>query len=60
MTASARELLRRQPGTFVPNLGQWRHEAKYVHRSGRMTLFLQDRGWVIDLAGQTAKHAMGF
>ena len=47
--AEANELIRRQPGFFVPNLGQWDHPAKFVHRSGPMTLFLEDRGWVIDL-----------
>ncbi len=34
---------------FVPNLGQWKHTARFVHRSGPMTLFLEDRGWVLDL-----------
>jgi hypothetical protein len=46
---SAAHLMNRQPGFFVPNLGQWDHAAKFVHRSGPMTLFLEDRGWVIDL-----------
>ena len=48
-TARADDLIRRQPGFFVPNLGQWEHSARFVHRSGPMTLFLKDRGWVIDL-----------
>ena len=43
------QALARQPGCFVPNAGQWRHAAKFVHRSGPMTLYLQDRGWVVDL-----------
>ena len=47
--AGATQLLNRQPGFFVPNLGQWDHAARFVHRSGPMTLFLQDRGWVVDL-----------
>ncbi len=48
-TAQANELIQRQPGHFVPNLGQWDHPASFVHRSGPMTLFLQERGWVVDL-----------
>ncbi len=48
-TARANDLIRRQPGFFVPNLGQWDHAARFVHRSGPMTLFLEDRGWVLDL-----------
>ncbi len=44
------QALARQPGCFVPNAGQWRHAAKFVPRSGPMTLYLQDRGWVVDLA----------
>ena len=49
ISARADELIRRQPGLFVPNLGQWKHSARFVHRSGPMTLFLKDRGWAIDL-----------
>ena len=48
-TARADELIRGQPACFVPNLGQWDHPAKFVHRNGPMVLFLEDRGWVIDL-----------
>jgi hypothetical protein len=47
--AQAHELIRRQPGFFVPNLGQWNRAVNFVHRSGAMTLFLEDRGWVLDL-----------
>ena len=47
--ADATRLLNRQPGFFVPNLGQWDHTARFVHRSGPMTLFLEDRGWVLKL-----------
>ena len=54
-TARANELIRRQPGFFVPNLGQWDHPARFVHRSGPMTLFLEDRGWLIDLVERPAK-----
>ena len=43
------ELVRRQAGFFVPNLGQWEHPARFVHRNGPMTMFLQDRGWMIAL-----------
>jgi hypothetical protein len=43
------QMRRRQAACFVPNLGQWDHAAKFVHRSGLMTLFLKGRGWVVDL-----------
>ena len=48
-TLKAGATLNRQLGCFVPNLGQWDHSARFVHRSGPMTLFLEDRGWVLDL-----------
>ncbi len=48
-------MLQRQAGCFVPNLGQWKHRARFVHRSGPMTLFLEDRGWVINLIERPAK-----
>jgi hypothetical protein len=48
-TADANRLLQRQPGFFVPNLGQWEHGARFIHRSGPMTVFVKDRGWVLDL-----------
>ena len=54
-TARANDLIRRQPGFFVPNQGQWNHPGKYVHRSGPMTLFLRDRGWVVDLVERSAR-----
>ena len=53
--AQANKLIQRQPGFFVPNLGQWDHPAKFVHRSGAMTLFLEDRGWVLDLVERPAQ-----
>ncbi len=31
-TAEANAMLLRQPGFFVPNLGQWQHRAKFVHQ----------------------------
>jgi hypothetical protein len=52
-TARAHELIRRQPGFFVPNLGQWNHHACFVHRAGAMSVFLEDRGWVLDLREQS-------
>jgi hypothetical protein len=55
-TADANRLMQGQPGFFVPNLGQWDHAARFVHRSGPMTLFLEDRGWVIDLVERPTKH----
>lgn len=51
-TADAIELTRNKPGLFVPDHGQWTHHARFVHRSGSMTLFLEDRGWTIDLASE--------
>ncbi len=34
--AKANELIRRQPGFFVPNLGQWEHPARFVHKTRRV------------------------
>ena len=45
--AQANAMLQRQAARFVPNLGQWKHRARFVHRSGPMTLFLEDRGWIL-------------
>ena len=53
-TTDANRLLQGPPGFFVPNLGQWDHPARFVHRSGPMTLFLKDRGWVLDLVERPA------
>ncbi len=53
--AQANAMLQRQAGCFVPNLGQWNHRARFVHRSGPMTVFLEDRGWVINLVERPAK-----
>ena len=53
--AEANAMLQRQAACFVPNLGQWQHQGKFVHRSGPMTLFLEDRGWVLDLVERPAK-----
>ena len=50
----AMQLIRCQPGFFVPNLGQWNNAARFVHRSGPMTLFLENRGWTVDLAERPA------
>ena len=46
---AALENLARTSSPFVPNVGQWTHDARFVHRSGAMTVFLRDRGWVLDL-----------
>ncbi len=54
--AEGTKLLGRLPVAFVPNLGQWEHQATYVARVGAMTVFLQDKGWTFTLAerqGQT-------
>jgi hypothetical protein len=56
-TTQATEMIRRQPGVFVPNLGQWEHGATFVHRSGPMTLFLKKRGWVLDLIELRGREA---
>ena len=58
-TARSDELIRRQPGFFVPNLGQWEHPARFVHRSGPLTLFLEDRGWRIDLVSRPVEPESG-
>ncbi len=57
--AQANAMLQRQPGFFVPNLGQWNHPARFVHRSGPMTLFLEDRGWVLDLVERPVERKNG-
>lgn len=41
---------RPESGFFVPNHGQWKHAAKFVHHSGGMTLFLEEPGWIVNLA----------
>ena len=58
-TAYANRLLQGQPGFFVPNLGQWDHPARFVHCSGPMTVFLQERGWVLDLAERPLEAEAG-
>ena len=45
----ATRMLDRAPAAFVPNLGQWDHPAHFVFQSGPMSVFLQDRGWVLNL-----------
>ena len=57
--AVTNRLLHRQPGLFVPNVGQWDHRAKFVYRNGPMTLFVQDRGWIMDLTQRPAKPDAG-
>ncbi|MHC4896955.1 MAG: DUF7948 domain-containing protein [Planctomycetota bacterium] len=52
-------MLQRQAGCFVPNLGQWPHRGKFVHRTGPMTLFLEDRGWVLDLVQRPVEPKAG-
>ncbi|MEE2888062.1 MAG: hypothetical protein VX951_11595 [Planctomycetota bacterium] len=54
-SAAAQSLLDGIASPFVPNLGQWNHRARFVHRSGPMTVFLEDRGWVLDLVERLAK-----
>ena len=54
-TARAQTLLEGVGSPFVPNLGQWDHPAQFVHRSGPMTVFLQERGWTLDLAERRAR-----
>ena len=55
-TAEGNRLLQSQPSPFVPNLGQWEHPAHFVHRSGSMTVFVEDRGWVLDLVAPRRKN----
>ena len=49
------QLLARVPTAFVPNLGQWEHDARYVARLGPVTAFLKDRGWWLTLVERTGK-----
>ena len=37
------------PACFEPNVGQWGHPAKFLHRQGALTMFLQEHGFVLDL-----------
>lgn len=37
------------PAVFVPNQGQWTHDASFVHRSGGMTVFLRAQGFTLDM-----------
>jgi hypothetical protein len=53
--AAAESLLDGITSAFVPNLGQWDHRARFVHRSASMCVFLEDHGWVLDLATQSIK-----
>jgi hypothetical protein len=52
--ARAQSLLKNMASPFVPNLGQWQHRGRFVHRAGPMTVFLEDRGWVLDLVERPA------
>src|SRR5262245_27803580 len=47
--------LTRLPTAFVPNLGQWRHAARYVARIGATTMFLEPDGWTLALTEQREK-----
>ena len=49
---------RRVPSPFVPNLGQWEHSVRFVRRGRTMTVFLEECGWVLDLAPRAA-HQRG-
>ena len=49
----ATKMLGRQPVAYVPNLGQWEHDARYVARLGATTVFLQDNGWTVTLVERT-------
>ena len=40
---------------FVPNLGQWEHGSRFVHRGRAMNVFLSDRGWLLDLVGPAGR-----
>ncbi len=45
----ARRLLREQAICFVPNLGQWSLDAKYIAQFRAMTVFLGLNGWTLKL-----------
>ncbi len=53
--SAAQGLLEGIASPFVPNLGQWPHQGRFVHRAGPMTVFLEDRGWTIDLVKRPAR-----
>jgi hypothetical protein len=46
------------PACFEPNLGQWDHLAKFLHRQGSLRMFLSSRGFVLDFRspGDHAAH----
>lgn len=50
----ATRMMQAQPACFVPNQGQWEHAARFVRRSGAMTVFLEDHGWVVALEERPA------
>ncbi|MDP6928435.1 MAG: hypothetical protein QF412_01910, partial [Planctomycetota bacterium] len=53
--ARAQDLLTGLSSPFIPNMGQWDHAAKFVHRSGAMTVFLEERGWTLDLVERVSE-----
>ncbi len=53
--AEADHMLRGQPACFVPNLGQWAHQAAYVARFGAMTVFFEENGWTFTLVERTGE-----
>ncbi len=55
LTPRAARLLQGSASPFVPNLGQWRHQGRFIHRAGPMTVFLEDRGWVLNLVERPAR-----
>jgi len=42
-------LLRGGRPAFIPNLGQWDWPVRFVARAGPATVFLDERGWILDL-----------
>ena len=51
---AANNMLAAMPSPFVPNLGQWDHPARFVQRSGSMSVLLEDRGWTLGLVERPA------
>ena len=39
--AATQQALRETSVPFIPNLGQWDHPARFLHRSGAMSLLLE-------------------
>lgn len=48
------------PVAFVPNQGQWDSPARYVARTGAMTMLLEESGWTLTCQHVTASEEVRF